>query len=172
MNFGAENFSNWFEDINFEKLHIYQILCHDLNYITRSWNLNLNYIHTCSSNLGTPVKIDQFQKLYVFIYFIIDAILFSNIPISHTGGYGMQMLAITDKCGSSYLSAYNCKWVYLSRYIEDRSFRRFVESCLEETIVVYVDHLLSQVCRTPLGTIQNNCILVIWRDGGNIYNDV
>ncbi|VAI60727.1 unnamed protein product [Triticum turgidum subsp. durum] len=29
-------------------------------------------------------------------------------------------------------------------YIEDRSFRRFVESCLEETIVVYVDHLLSQ----------------------------
>uniref|UniRef100_A0A453PJR6 Exocyst complex component Sec6 n=1 Tax=Aegilops tauschii subsp. strangulata TaxID=200361 RepID=A0A453PJR6_AEGTS len=54
-------------------------------------------------------------------------------------------------------------------YIEDRSFRRFVESCLEETIVVYVDHLLSQVCRTPLGTIQNDCILVIWRDGGNIY---
>nr|XP_018683840.1 PREDICTED: exocyst complex component SEC6-like isoform X2 [Musa acuminata subsp. malaccensis] len=29
-------------------------------------------------------------------------------------------------------------------YIEDRSFRRFVESCLEETIVVYVDHLLTQ----------------------------
>ncbi|CAM0944174.1 unnamed protein product [Alopecurus aequalis] len=29
-------------------------------------------------------------------------------------------------------------------FIEERSFRRFVESCLEETIVVYVDHLLSQ----------------------------
>ncbi|CAL9161398.1 unnamed protein product [Musa hybrid cultivar] len=29
-------------------------------------------------------------------------------------------------------------------YIEDRSFRRFVEACLEETIVVYVDHLLTQ----------------------------
>ncbi|XP_051192706.1 exocyst complex component SEC6 [Lolium perenne] len=29
-------------------------------------------------------------------------------------------------------------------YIEERSFRRFVESCLEETIVIYVDHLLSQ----------------------------
>ncbi|KAK4489922.1 hypothetical protein RD792_000570 [Penstemon davidsonii] len=29
-------------------------------------------------------------------------------------------------------------------YIEERSFRRFVESCLEETIVVYVDHLLVQ----------------------------
>jgi exocyst complex component 3 len=29
-------------------------------------------------------------------------------------------------------------------YVEERSFRRFVESCLEETIVVYVDHLLSQ----------------------------
>ncbi|KAJ6832781.1 exocyst complex component SEC6 isoform X1 [Iris pallida] len=27
-------------------------------------------------------------------------------------------------------------------YIEERSFRRFVEACLEETIVVYVDHLL------------------------------
>ncbi|KAK6938208.1 Exocyst complex component EXOC3/Sec6 [Dillenia turbinata] len=29
-------------------------------------------------------------------------------------------------------------------YIEERSFRRFVEACLEETVVVYVDHLLSQ----------------------------
>ncbi|POO00277.1 Exocyst complex component Sec [Trema orientale] len=33
--------------------------------------------------------------------------------------------------------------VYL-RYIEERSFRRFVEACLEETVVVYVDHLLTQ----------------------------
>ncbi|CAL9095503.1 unnamed protein product, partial [Musa acuminata var. zebrina] len=32
----------------------------------------------------------------------------------------------------------------IKMYIEDRSFRRFVESCLEETIVVYVDHLLTQ----------------------------
>ncbi|KAL2930828.1 Exocyst complex component SEC6 [Bienertia sinuspersici] len=30
------------------------------------------------------------------------------------------------------------------RYIEERSFRRFVEACLEETVVVYVDHLLLQ----------------------------
>ncbi|XP_048131260.1 exocyst complex component SEC6 isoform X3 [Rhodamnia argentea] len=29
-------------------------------------------------------------------------------------------------------------------YIEERSFRRFVESCLEETMVLYVDHLLTQ----------------------------
>ncbi|XP_062222006.1 exocyst complex component SEC6-like isoform X1 [Phragmites australis] len=29
-------------------------------------------------------------------------------------------------------------------YIDERSFRRFVEACLEETIVVYVDHLLTQ----------------------------
>ncbi|XP_024519585.1 exocyst complex component SEC6 isoform X1 [Selaginella moellendorffii] len=29
-------------------------------------------------------------------------------------------------------------------YIEDRSFRRFAEACLEETIVIYVDHLLTQ----------------------------
>eukprot|EP01018_Ginkgo_biloba_P039554 Gb_09867 [translate_table: standard] len=29
-------------------------------------------------------------------------------------------------------------------YIEERSFRRFVEACLEEAIVVYVDHLLTQ----------------------------
>ncbi|PKU70910.1 exocyst complex component SEC6-like [Dendrobium catenatum] len=29
-------------------------------------------------------------------------------------------------------------------YIEERSFRRFVEACLEETIVVYTDHLLTQ----------------------------
>ncbi|CAH9125608.1 unnamed protein product [Cuscuta epithymum] len=29
-------------------------------------------------------------------------------------------------------------------YIEKRSFRRFVEACLEETVVVYVDHMLMQ----------------------------
>lgn len=29
-------------------------------------------------------------------------------------------------------------------FVEERSFRRFVESCLEETIIVYVDHLLTQ----------------------------
>ncbi|GMP46163.1 hypothetical protein CsSME_00014425 [Camellia sinensis var. sinensis] len=29
-------------------------------------------------------------------------------------------------------------------YIEERSFRRFVEACLEETVIVYVDHLLTQ----------------------------
>ncbi|KAK3025692.1 hypothetical protein RJ639_042032 [Escallonia herrerae] len=29
-------------------------------------------------------------------------------------------------------------------YIEDRSFKRFVEACLEESVVVYVDHLLTQ----------------------------
>ncbi|CAK7323622.1 unnamed protein product [Dovyalis caffra] len=32
----------------------------------------------------------------------------------------------------------------ITRYIEERSFRRFVEACLEETVVVYVDHLLTQ----------------------------
>uniref|UniRef100_M4CI79 Uncharacterized protein n=1 Tax=Brassica campestris TaxID=3711 RepID=M4CI79_BRACM len=29
-------------------------------------------------------------------------------------------------------------------YVEERSFRRFVEACLEETVIVYVDHLLTQ----------------------------
>ncbi|CAI0411360.1 unnamed protein product [Linum tenue] len=29
-------------------------------------------------------------------------------------------------------------------YIEERSFRRFVEACVEETVVVYVDHLMMQ----------------------------
>ncbi|KAL8514288.1 hypothetical protein ACS0TY_013412 [Phlomoides rotata] len=29
-------------------------------------------------------------------------------------------------------------------YIEERSFRRFVEACLEETVIVYVDHLIVQ----------------------------
>ncbi|XP_059449300.1 exocyst complex component SEC6-like isoform X2 [Corylus avellana] len=29
-------------------------------------------------------------------------------------------------------------------YIEERSFRRFVEACLEETVIVYVDHLLTE----------------------------
>uniref|UniRef100_A0A0E0NL10 Uncharacterized protein n=1 Tax=Oryza rufipogon TaxID=4529 RepID=A0A0E0NL10_ORYRU len=32
----------------------------------------------------------------------------------------------------------------VKQYIEERSFRRFVEACLEQTIVVYVDHLLTQ----------------------------
>ncbi|XP_074340344.1 exocyst complex component SEC6-like [Apium graveolens] len=29
-------------------------------------------------------------------------------------------------------------------YVEERSFRRFVESCLEETVIIYVDRLLTQ----------------------------
>ncbi|KAH9758034.1 exocyst complex component SEC6 [Citrus sinensis] len=29
-------------------------------------------------------------------------------------------------------------------FVEERSFRRFVEACLEETIVLFIDHLLSQ----------------------------
>ncbi|KAB1209319.1 Exocyst complex component SEC6 [Morella rubra] len=29
-------------------------------------------------------------------------------------------------------------------YIEERSFRRFVEACLEETVILYVEHLLTQ----------------------------
>ncbi|KAG6400223.1 hypothetical protein SASPL_137048 [Salvia splendens] len=33
-------------------------------------------------------------------------------------------------------------------YIEERSFRRFVEACVEETIIVYVNHML----------VQKNCI--------------
>ena len=62
-----------------------------------------------------------------------------------------------------YLFAHNCKhfWASLSAYIEERAFRRFVESCLEETIVVYVDLLLNQVCRTLLGAIENTCALEI-----------
>ncbi|XP_074567206.1 exocyst complex component SEC6 [Curcuma longa] len=32
----------------------------------------------------------------------------------------------------------------IKMYIEDRSFRRFAEACLEETIVIYVDHMLTQ----------------------------
>ncbi|KAH9692265.1 exocyst complex component SEC6 [Citrus sinensis] len=29
-------------------------------------------------------------------------------------------------------------------FVEERSFRRFVEACLEETVVLFIDHLLSQ----------------------------
>lgn len=39
----------------------------------------------------------------------------------------------------------NFQLLIYSRYIEERSFRRFVEACLEETVIVYVDHLLTQV---------------------------
>jgi hypothetical protein len=30
-------------------------------------------------------------------------------------------------------------------YVEERSFKRFAEACLEDTIVIYMDHLLIQV---------------------------
>ncbi|KAL5208881.1 hypothetical protein ABZP36_033316 [Zizania latifolia] len=39
-------------------------------------------------------------------------------------------------------------------YIEERSFRRFVEACVEETIVVYVDHLLTQKNHVKEETIE------------------
>ncbi|XP_031260375.1 exocyst complex component SEC6 [Pistacia vera] len=35
-------------------------------------------------------------------------------------------------------------FIDVKMYIEERSFRRFVEACLEETVVAYVDNLLTQ----------------------------
>ncbi|XP_044489657.1 exocyst complex component SEC6 [Mangifera indica] len=35
-------------------------------------------------------------------------------------------------------------FIDVKMYIEERSFRRFVEACLEETVLAYVDHLLIQ----------------------------
>lgn len=55
------------------------------------------------------------------------------------------------------------------RYIEERSFRKFLEACLEETIIVYVDRLLVQVRiiqqRTP-----NNFTISTMRN--SLYSDV
>ena len=34
----------------------------------------------------------------------------------------------------------------MGRYVEERSYKRFAEACLETTIVMYVDRLLIQVC--------------------------
>uniref|UniRef100_A0A0D9VL24 Uncharacterized protein n=1 Tax=Leersia perrieri TaxID=77586 RepID=A0A0D9VL24_9ORYZ len=42
----------------------------------------------------------------------------------------------------------------VKQYIEERSFRRFVEACLEQTIVVYVDHLLTQKNHIKEDTIE------------------
>jgi exocyst complex component 3 len=39
-------------------------------------------------------------------------------------------------------------------YIEERPFRRFVEACIEETIFVYVEHLLTQKNYIKEGTIK------------------
>ncbi|RID55111.1 hypothetical protein BRARA_G02391 [Brassica rapa] len=49
--------------------------------------------------------------------------------------YVERMQATTKKC--DYFTD-------VKMYVEERSFRRFVEACLEETVVVYVDHLLTQ----------------------------
>ncbi|CAM8878167.1 unnamed protein product [Rhodiola kirilowii] len=46
---------------------------------------------------------------------------------------------------TEYLVAtFNDYFTDVKMYIEERSFRRFVEACLEETVIVYVDHLLTQ----------------------------
>lgn len=42
------------------------------------------------------------------------------------------------------IATFNDYFTDIKMYIEERSFRRFVEACLEETVVVYVDHLLTQ----------------------------
>ncbi|XP_006662776.1 exocyst complex component SEC6-like isoform X1 [Oryza brachyantha] len=42
----------------------------------------------------------------------------------------------------------------VKQYIEESSFQRFVEACLERTIVVYVDHLLTQNNHITSGTIE------------------
>mgnify|MGYP000040536268 FL=1 len=48
------------------------------------------------------------------------------------------------------------------RFLEERSYRRCVESCLEETIVVYVDHLLTQVCPLLANLFHENVIGFLW----------
>ena len=75
----------------------------------------------------------------------------------------LSSLSLINYNSLLYLFAHNCKhlWASLSAYIEEIAFRRFVKSYLDETIVVYVDLLLNQVCRTLLGAIENTCVLVI-----------
>ncbi|KAH9692245.1 exocyst complex component SEC6 [Citrus sinensis] len=46
---------------------------------------------------------------------------------------------------TEYLTAtFGDYFMDVKMFIEERSFRRFVEACLEETIVIYIDHLLTQ----------------------------
>ncbi len=49
------------------------------------------------------------------------------------------------------------------RYVEERSFKRFAEACLEDTIVMYVDRLLIQVWIFILqGDIQTFVMYTCW----------
>ena len=51
----------------------------------------------------------------------------------------------TSNCSTS------CECICHSRFVEERSYKRFAEACLEETIVIYVDRLLIQVCISQHG---------------------
>ncbi|KAK7831727.1 exocyst complex component sec6, partial [Quercus suber] len=61
---------------------------------------------------------------------------------------GFHLLHVPEWCEgqvTEYLVAtFGDYFTDVKMYIEERSFRRFVEDCLEETVIVYVDHLLIQ----------------------------
>jgi hypothetical protein len=75
-------------------------------------------------------------------------VLFLCRKVSATWPNFPSLISFTcvDLIHADVLSRFSNQHVNVSyRYVEERSFKRFAEACLEDTIVIYMDHLLIQV---------------------------
>ena len=67
---------------------------------------------------------DYFSDVKTWVIYLVQV-----VDLSVPGWFGLFIIPL---------------WSH-KRYIEERSFRRFLEACLEETVIVYADRLLIQV---------------------------
>ncbi len=88
-------------------------------------------------------------SFWVHEYSFIVVVLFLCRKVSVTWlNFPTSLISSTcvDLIHADVLSRFPNQHVNVSyRYVEERSFKRFAEACLEDTIVIYMDHLLIQV---------------------------
>lgn len=100
--------------------------------------------------LVTEYLVETFSDYFTDIQMYEQSIVFYFVKKGMEQGY--------EKCDCSFPL----------RFLEERSYRRCVELCLEETIVVYVDHLLTQVWGSFVDWI---LVVELFVDGSPKYMD-
>ncbi|KAF7144185.1 hypothetical protein RHSIM_Rhsim05G0166700 [Rhododendron simsii] len=115
-----------------------------LEALPQSYAEQINFEDTCKGFL-------EVAKHYVLAFTPISLMAMLNLQNDLVNVLDGRKLCIKLLVSSlkiqefrNYSSSFITKNGVKRRYIEERSFRRFVESCLEETVVIYVDHLLTQ----------------------------
>ncbi|KAL0800789.1 hypothetical protein Bca101_055964 [Brassica carinata] len=95
----------------------------------------VNFEDTCKGFLEVAKMAVDMKKKQCIKRFVL------SLRIQEFRNY---LLSFTRKVTEFLVATFSDYFTDVKMYVEERSFRRFVEACLEETVVVYVDHLLTQ----------------------------